>query len=166
MRVKKVNRYWCDFCNKAGLSAGAMAKHEKHCTMNPDRSCRVCTLINGGYAVGKERMAELVALLPDSTAYNAPSQGAQCSKVCDSPFDCECLDRFEAGEDEHTKLTRAVAAALPKLREETENCPACILAALRQAKIPVPMVDDFDFKAEMRVVLDDYNESRRDEGYY
>jgi hypothetical protein len=164
MRTKKVNRYWCDFCNKAGLSAGSMAKHEKHCTLNPDRSCRVCTIINGGYKVGAEEMARLVAILPDSAAYNAPAQGAECTKPCDLPFNCECMDNFEEGDTEHAKLTRAVAEALPKLREATDGCPACILAALRQAKIPVPMVEGFDFKAEMASVLAD--RASRYEGDY
>lgn len=151
MRTKKVNRYWCDFCNKAGLSADAMAKHEAHCTMNPDRNCRVCTLINGGYTVGRERMAELVALLPDSTAYNT-GDGIYFGNDNDDG-------------NEAYKLARAVAAVLPKLREEVEDCPACILAALRQAKIPVPMVEGFDFKAEMRGVFDGCN-ANRDEGHY
>lgn len=153
MRTKKVNRYWCDFCNKAGLQAGAMAKHEKHCTLNPDRSCRVCTIVNGGYRVGAEEMARLVAILPDSTAYNAPAQGAEYTKICDQQFNCECLDNFEESATEHAKLLRGVEAAMPRLREETEGCPACILAALRQAKIPVPMVEGFDFKAEMQTVF-------------
>ena len=42
MTKKKVWRYYCDFCKKTGQSAGHMAKHEKHCTANPNRTCRVC----------------------------------------------------------------------------------------------------------------------------
>ena len=42
MKKKQVWRYWCGYCNKAGLSASHMMKHEKHCTMNPDRECRMC----------------------------------------------------------------------------------------------------------------------------
>ena len=45
---------------------------------------------------------------------------------------------------------------LTKIREEADNCPACILAAIRQSKLQMYMVDeegndtwiDFDFKAE------------------
>ena len=40
--TKLKNVYYCEFCNKHGLSAGAMTKHEKHCTANPDRVCRLC----------------------------------------------------------------------------------------------------------------------------
>lgn len=35
-------RYSCEFCKKSGCSGGAMAKHEKHCTLNPQRECRMC----------------------------------------------------------------------------------------------------------------------------
>jgi len=150
MRAKTVKRYWCDFCNKAGLQAGAMRKHEKHCTMNPGRDCRVCGLMGGSVKVGAEKMAGLVAILPDATAYLS-DDGIYWEGDVDN---------------EHAKLSRAVAEALPKLREETDDCPACIMAALRQAKIPVPMVEGFDFKTEMRAILDDYNERQNDDWGY
>lgn len=38
--IKKV--YYCDFCKKHGLSSGSLKKHEKHCTNNPNRFCRIC----------------------------------------------------------------------------------------------------------------------------
>lgn len=42
MKTIKKNVYYCDFCKKKGLSASAMAKHEKHCTGNVNRDCRMC----------------------------------------------------------------------------------------------------------------------------
>ena len=42
--LKKV--YYCDFCKKKGMSASAMSVHEKHCTLNPNRQCRLCILHN------------------------------------------------------------------------------------------------------------------------
>ncbi len=42
MKTIKKNVYYCDFCKKKGLSASAMTKHEKHCTGNLDRECRMC----------------------------------------------------------------------------------------------------------------------------
>lgn len=39
-KVKKV--YYCDYCKKKNLSASAISKHEKHCTGNPKRECRMC----------------------------------------------------------------------------------------------------------------------------
>lgn len=66
MRTKMVKRHWCDFCNKAGLSASAMARHEKHCTMNPNRACRVCGMVADGRDSDfvPQTVAQLSALLP------------------------------------------------------------------------------------------------------
>lgn len=55
---------------------------------------------------------------------------------------------------------------LTKLREVSGNCPACILAALRQFNASQDQLDrvwpEFDFKAEMKSFWDDHNESRRE----
>src|SRR3990167_2617624 len=42
--MKKVKRwrYYCDFCKKSGCSGFFMNRHEIHCTMNPNRICRMC----------------------------------------------------------------------------------------------------------------------------
>lgn len=136
MKTKKVNRYWCDYCNKAGLSKSAMERHEKHCTLNPERSCRVCSLLGGSHGLP---VSDLVALLPDSKPYHA-------STACN--------------DNEHRELHAALEIAMPVLREAVAGCPACIMAALRQANIPVPMADNFDFKAEMKSIFDDLNEER------
>lgn len=138
MRVKKVNRYWCDHCNKAGLSAFHMRKHERTCTLNPARECRMCKWASGGQATP---VAELVALLPDSSALRVRPEGA----TEEWPWDAE------------RALRDSVKAALPALREAADNCPACIMAALRQAKIPVPVAEDFNFTAECKALFDAHN---------
>jgi hypothetical protein len=116
-----------------------MSKHEKHCTMNPNRKCRVCTLINGGD--GNE-VLDLVKMLPDASEFN---------------------NATIISEQLMTDMKVRVDAGMEKIREVTDNCPACIMAALRQAKIAVPMVDSFDFKEEMKRVFKEYNE---DQQYY
>jgi hypothetical protein len=45
MKTIKKNVYYCEYCNKRGLSAGHMSKHEKSCTLNINRICRVCNLL-------------------------------------------------------------------------------------------------------------------------
>lgn len=40
MKVIKKNVYYCDFCEKKSLRSVKI--HEKHCTANPDRECRLC----------------------------------------------------------------------------------------------------------------------------
>ena len=40
MRTKRKIVYYCDFCKKKSLRS--LKVHEKHCTANPDRECRLC----------------------------------------------------------------------------------------------------------------------------
>lgn len=42
MKSAKRWRYYCDHCKKSGGSKYHMERHEKVCTRNPDRSCRMC----------------------------------------------------------------------------------------------------------------------------
>ena len=143
MRTKKVNRYWCDFCNKAGLSASSMLRHEKHCTMNPHRECRVCKMVDEGRDVGFERIsvADMVALLPSKDALIKHDQHGAGGYFADDQG--------------------LLKASLPALRKAAGGCPACILSALRQSKIPVPLAEDFNFSMEMKQIWSDINESRQ-----
>ncbi len=40
MIVRKKNVYYCEYCKKKSLRS--LKTHEKHCTANPDRECRLC----------------------------------------------------------------------------------------------------------------------------
>jgi hypothetical protein len=135
MRTKKVNRYWCDFCNKGMLSSSGMKNHENHCTKNPNRACKVCSLIDSVTI----DMTTLISILPSSIAYHADYTNSEL----------------------YRKLYVDTEAAMPKLREITNNCPACIMAALRQSNIPVPMVESFDFTSEMKEIFAEENENRK-----
>lgn len=150
MKTKLVKRYWCEFCNRAGLQERAMVKHEQHCTMNPARTCRVCALISEG--TGDEAsapLADLMTLLPDNVAFT-------------------CHDSMGNAPPAYKAFCANLDAAVPMLRKAANGCPACFMAALRQKGIPVPMVDSFDFKAEMQQIFSDRNEFRQDQGggYY
>ena len=129
----------CDHCGKKNWSIGHMRKHERHCTKNPNRECRVCKMVEGE----QKPIAELLALLPQPVSW----------------------------EDEygfvvfHEDTKTNVNAALPGLRDACNDCPGCILAALRQKGIPVPLATDFDFSKEMKSLWSDINESRLDRGY-
>ena len=139
MRIRRVNRYYCDFCKKSGGSKHHMGNHERGCTLNPNRSCGIC------YHAGEvqvDSMKLLVGMLPKVEEYTTKrSYGTEID------------------------ITDAANAALPALRDATENCPACIMAAIRQAGIPVPAVTDFDYRAEINSFWSDINETRRQEEY-
>jgi hypothetical protein len=40
MKIRKKNVYYCDFCKKHSLMP--LLKHERACTLNPGRTCRMC----------------------------------------------------------------------------------------------------------------------------
>lgn len=85
-------------------------------------------------------IADLLAVLPKHPRdyYESAIGDRDHAKEFGLPFD----------EDLHAEIN----ASIPKLRELTNNCPACIMAALRQANIPVPMAKGFNFSEEMKVI--------------
>jgi hypothetical protein len=146
VRTKKVNRYSCDFCGKAGLSASHMKHHEEHCTKNPGRKCGICKMLDQE----PTPIADLLAILPDPSKFN------RTDPFYDAPN--------EVMDDE--AMRAALAPIFPKLREMTGGCPACIMAALRQKGIPVPVAGDlFDYQKERAAIWSDRNaeEWRREE---
>lgn len=45
MRTRAVHRHYCDFCGKGMFKIPSMEKHERHCTANPNRICKMCVLL-------------------------------------------------------------------------------------------------------------------------
>lgn len=41
MKTKRRLVYYCEFCKKYKLTPQSMVIHETHCTLNPDRICRM-----------------------------------------------------------------------------------------------------------------------------
>ena len=135
MRKKQVWRYYCDFCRKGKFTESAMCLHEEHCTLNPERKCRMC-----GYAGGtRVAVTELVKLLPGEP---------------DQTIDADW-----------TPIKEATEAAIPKLREAAGNCPACIFAALRQAGMRILWYSNFDFKSECKELWANVNDEQYGRDY-
>jgi hypothetical protein len=128
MTTKTVKLYCCDFCKKKGRSAGHIRKHEKHCTMNPNRECNVCKMIGGNQLPIEELKAFLAGLTIEK-----------------GDFDCEGINEA------------AINERLPALRKACGNCPACIMATLRQCGIPVPVATGFNWTEEMTPIWADIN---------
>ena len=59
MTKKQIWQYRCDFCGKRNLSSGHMKSHEKYCTMNPQRECRLHKYCDGA----QQPIAELISAL-------------------------------------------------------------------------------------------------------
>lgn len=131
MKVKKVNRYFCDFCKKSGGSSGHMKKHESGCTNNPNRVCGVCAATGGE----QKPMSELIAIFSEEVRLHE-----------------ESVKDLSAEDAADSKVK------IPELRHATENCPACILAAIRLSKHQVLV--SFDFKKEIDEYWSDLNDYR------
>jgi len=52
MRQAKKWVYYCDFCKKHSLRS--LKEHEAHCTLNPDRTCRLCDEVRDYRALVKK----------------------------------------------------------------------------------------------------------------
>ena len=135
MKEKTVKQYQCDFCGKKNYSKGHMNTHERHCTMNPDRICRVCK------HVGQEQppIKDLIQLMPKMIVHIDDEWGFETVK----------------NEDE-------LKAAFTELDKAAGECYMCVFAALRQSGIHPNIV--FDYKAASKEYWNCYNESMND-GY-
>jgi len=128
MKIKKVNQYKCDHCGKKKYNAASMIKHEKHCTKNPDRYCRMCDIVNGA----QNNLKSLIAIMP-------------CDVI-------ETNTIFENIQEKNVLNIKEILSSFEKMKEEA-NCPACILAVIRQLKSKVFF--NFDYKEEVKQAFED-----------
>ena len=129
MREKRVIRYYCDFCGKGMCRRPDMARHESVCTLNPNRTCRLC---EAGGEISRP-VSELRGCLPKEADFK-DSRG----RLDD--------DAFYA----------AVNASIDDLRDAANQCPACMLAALRQHGV-CDMAHGFRYREEVKAYWDEVN---------
>jgi len=134
MREALRKRYYCDYCNKAGGSRYHMANHERGCTLNPDRLCGVCLAMK----LDAAPLAELIAFV----------------QSVHEKYVCPITSTF------HFDIVKEDVVTL---RDRAGNCPACVLAALRQTKT-FTASDDFDFRAELKSMWADHEREQRNYG--
>jgi len=137
--TKLRKRYYCEHCGKGGGSAGHMRRHERTCTANPDRECEMCQHTELGHH--EIPMSKLVAMLPRKADF-------------EETFD-ETDDEFSYSHVMYPGLGEAIEKAMDALRDCVGNCPACILAALRQADLCDQVGPEvFDYKGEKKNLWD------------
>lgn len=141
MEIKLVKQYCCDFCKKKKYSKAAMNNHESHCTLNSNRRCRVCKKIKGSDSPNLTGH-EMVAMLPNVKHF----------ENIDNSWEASYLSLNEM------ELCAAIEPKIQALRDAVDNCPVCLLAAFRQAKIPLYAIRGiFKYTDEMKSFWDDYN---------
>ena len=129
--MKQVKKwvYYCDYCKTRRIAKWAMEQHERHCTMNPNRTCQMCSFTDGEGSV--EGLPEMIEIIKGSA--------------------------MATGFDEYTLAGKnTVASVLSKLRAIT-TCPACLLAAIRQSGFAGIFYDAFDFKKEKEALFREHN---------
>lgn len=108
--------------------------------MNPNRTCGVCAMMEDEDFAAP--LAELVAMWPNVRNYDLSDP------------------------QDNARLGRDVVVAIDDVRRKAARCPACILASIRQAGLPVSMVEGFDFRKEMGGIWAEVNEVREQNTYY
>jgi len=121
MKPYRAIRYKCDFCKKTSGAKHVMTRHEKKCTKNPNRICGMCAIYNQI----SPKIEELKSVLPER------------SELVTQPMSSVDYDYSVSICNESLKKLRSLV-----------SCPNCILAAIRQKGIPVPMFSDFQYKKE------------------
>lgn len=147
MKVIKKNVYYCDFCKRKNLSGGAMSVHEKHCTANPNRECRVC---------GKKDISEAVSKFTIRFKLH--------------PIERENI--FTLKHDETDFYEYGVEwigepVTMNEIRDEVDDCPNCILAVLRQTGFNKYYFnfEKFDYQKELSEAMAEKNREYEDDSY-
>jgi hypothetical protein len=138
MITKRVNRYYCEYCKKANCCAPAMKRHEERCTLNPHRKCGMCKLMD-------KEQPPMAFLLTVVNAFNIREEEITGPGINGNITWKEWVIPKSFTED---------------LERAAEGCPACMLAAIRQSKIPVGCVTGFSFTDMCKSVWADYNDAR------
>ncbi|MDD4921768.1 MAG: hypothetical protein PHS30_04715 [Bacteroidales bacterium] len=122
MKTVKKNVYYCDFCNKRMLSKGAMNTHEKHCTSNINRECRMC-----GNRIQFKEEADKLKERYKLITYR--EEWGECEKI-------EWIGK---------------PIIIEELFDICEGCPACVLSLLKASGLTHPIFHNeikFDYKKE------------------
>lgn len=115
IKVKKV--YYCDFCKKHSLKS--IKFHEKHCTGNPNRECRMCGRKDINTIIPKYKI-EI-----KNEWFKAPNT-----------IEGTIMEGIEG----------MVAKTMEELENDTEGCPACMLTVIRCNEYKWPINPKFDYK--------------------
>jgi len=89
--------YECEFCGKRNRSGGHMAKHEKHCTANPDRECRMCKVAAyvGDRDPSETTLAERIEALRSGGVGSLQDACNDCPACMLSAITLSGLNRYE-----------------------------------------------------------------------
>ena len=158
MRVRKVNRYYCDHCKKSGGQKSAMERHEKGCIRNPNRKCGFCdsyTTWVGEYQHEKT-LAELISVL-QSNGIDALKEAAGNCPGCVFAAIVQSRESQVKAEEDRVK-------AFPKLPDPVYDFDSPIPDPW-QPKEGWLFTDKYNFKAACEQFWSVVNECRHEQEY-
>lgn len=124
IKTKKV--YYCEYCGRHRLVP--LLKHEKHCTSNSDRECRLC-----------ERTESVKPLIE--------KYKKQCLVRA-----VTVLDKFIPSGQKVIKQPD-----IEDIIDEVDGCPNCTLTIIKGLNIKFPIEIKFDYMKELQQWWDDKN---------
>lgn len=134
MKRKKVWRYYCEYCGKSAAAAGHMATHERGCTLNPGRKCRVCHTARDYMAITK--------LIPARDLLTSERHLAAMS-----PAERVALN------EEYKVITCDISQAV-------NECPMCMFTVMRLSGVPMTLFFEFELRERLRA-WHEANDERR-----
>ena len=125
IKIRKV--YYCEYCKKHRLMP--LLKHEKHCTSNPDRECKLCGRT--------ESVRSLIA-----------KYKKQCVVIEMSTSDSFNLSGLHVKEK----------PKIQDIIDDVNGCPNCILTIIKGLNISYPIELKFDYQRELSEWWNEKNE--------
>lgn len=75
-------RYYCDHCNKGNGSPSAMKRHERGCTMNPQRVCGMCAKLHDEFGPEPAPSRDELRRVLDAEGFKAMCEAAKQCPAC------------------------------------------------------------------------------------
>jgi len=117
MKEKFIKTYYCEYCGK---HFHRKTDHEKYCTANSNRECRMCERKDINNIIPKYKI-EI-----KKEWFTERSGGIIGTTM--------------------TEIEKMVAGKIKELEDEVESCPACMLTVIRCNKYRWPIEAKFDYK--------------------
>ena len=134
MKTKMRKVYYCEYCRKHSLKN--ISEHEKHCTANPHRECKLC---------GAKDISAII------------KQYKESYKLVTEINEDKHVGEFQTID---VKWARG-KVTLTQIQRDVEFCPNCTLTVLRCSELnKYPQGNDlqFEYKKELQAWWDDANQ--------
>lgn len=126
-KIKKV--YYCEYCKKKLMRKSSMENHERHCTANPNRECRLCDGNSVSDVIEKYK-----------NSYKIVTEHGEFGDITSVVW------------KENKPIT------LEDIKKDIGYCPNCILTLLRCSGLSNPIFCiNFDYKKELQEWWDEKN---------